>query len=178
MSGARATAMEPNEDADTASSQFLTFVLDGEEYGVDILRVQEIRGWSASTRLPNTPDYLQGVLNLRGTVVPIIDLRLRFGIEKIDCGPTTVIIVLKAVRQGRERVVGLVVDGVSDVCRLQADEMKPAPELGNAVSIEFIKGMATIGDKMVILLDVDNLLNNDDMALLDDATCERRSQLS
>jgi purine-binding chemotaxis protein CheW len=147
--------------------QFLTFRLAGEEYGVDILRVQEIRGWTPVTRIPGLPEYIEGVLNLRGSVVPIIDLRSRFGIERIEHGAGTVIVVLKTVLADRTRTVGLVVDGVSDVCNVYGEQLKPAPDLGGAVDVRFLKGMAAIDDKMVILLDVDRLLGGADAAALD-----------
>lgn len=171
MSAAQAAmAAETAAGADaTATGQYLTFVLAGEEYGVDILRVQEIRGWSAVTPIPNVPAYVQGVLNLRGTVVPIVDLRLRLGMGKIEYGPTTVIVVANAVHDGRRRVVGLVVDGVSDVCNVTAEDAKPTPDFGSSVDVRFIQGMAAIREKMVILLDVDSLLGKADLATLDGA---------
>lgn len=178
MSSAQAAIADAIEQEDAFTDQFLTFILAGEEYGVDILRVQEIRGWSAVTRMPNTPEYIQGILNLRGTIVPIIDLRLRFGIEKIDYGPTTVIVVLKAQSCDQTRTVGLVVDGVSDVCNVQREEFKEAPDFGASVRLDFVKGMAAIQDKMVILLDVDSLLNNDDLAMLDGGADLRRGGMS
>ena len=153
---------------DGEAGQYLTFVLAGEEYGIDILRVQEIRGWNTVTSIPNTPAYVQGVLNLRGTVVPIIDLRLRLGMEKIEYGATTVIVVANIVQDGRHHVAGLVVDGVSDVCTVSDEEAKPAPEFDETVDVRFIKGMAAVGDKMVILLDVDRLLGRAGLAALGD----------
>jgi purine-binding chemotaxis protein CheW len=159
-------------DAETVSasaggSQYLTFVLAGEEYGIDILRVQEIRGWTAVTPIPNTPVYVQGVLNLRGIVIPIIDLRQRLGMAKIEYGATTVIVVANVISQGRRCVAGLVVDGVSDVCTVSDDEIKPTPEFGSTVDVQFIDGMAALGEKMVVLLDVDKLLGNGGVAVLD-----------
>jgi purine-binding chemotaxis protein CheW len=148
--------------------QYLTFVLAGEEYGVDILRVQEIRGWSAVTPIPNTPAYVQGVLNLRGTVVPIIDLRLRLGMERIAYGPTTVIVVVNAVHAGQLHVAGLVVDGVSDVCNVSEEDTRPAPDFGAAIDVSFMRGMATVREKMVILLDVDRLFGRAELAVIDD----------
>ena len=159
MSTQRAAVNDNVNELDEASSQYLTFVLANGEYGVEILRVQEIRGWGPVTRIPNTPDYVQGILNLRGTIVPIVDLRMRFGLEKIEYGPTTVIVVLKAVHGNAKRIVGVVVDGVSDVHNLRASDIKPAPDFGETLKTEFIQGMATIGDKMLVLLDVDRLLN-------------------
>jgi purine-binding chemotaxis protein CheW len=147
--------------------QFLTFRLAGEEYGVDILRVQEIRGWTTVTRIPNLPDYIEGMLNLRGTVVPIIDLRARFGIERIAHGPSTVFVVLKTVHAGTSRTVGLVVDGVSDVCNVYGDQLKPPPDLGDSVDTGFLKGVAALDDRMVILLEVDHLLDGSELAMIE-----------
>lgn len=154
--------------------QYLTFVIAGEEYGVDILRVQEIRGWSAVTPIPNTPPYVQGVLNLRGTVVPIIDLRLRLGMEKIAYGATTVIVVVNTVYGGQARVAGLVVDGVSDVCNVSDEDARPAPDFGGSIDVGFMRGMATVREKMVILLDVDRLFGHAELAVIDDAAGESR----
>jgi len=143
--------------------QLLTFILAGEEYGVDILRVQEIKGWDTATPIPNTPEHLRGVINLRGTIVPIIDLRLRFGLESVPYGPTTVVIVLKVIGENTSRIMGIVVDGVSDVYNVGDDAMKPPPDFGNVVAIDFVKGLATVGENMVIVLDIDHLLNSNDL---------------
>ena len=145
----------------TELEQFLTFMLDGEEYGVDILRVQEIRGWDTASPIPNTPDYIKGVINLRGTIVPIIDLRRRFDLEEIEYSRTTVVIVLKVEIGSSERTMGIVVDGVSDVYSLEGGQVNPPPDFGSAIDIEFVKGLATVDEKMLILLDIDNLLNLD-----------------
>ncbi len=141
--------------------QYLTFILAGEEYGVDILRVQEIKGWDIVTDIPNTPDYLRGVINLRGTIVPIIDLRRRFQMEPVPYGKTTVVIVLKVRGTGDERTMGFVVDAVSDVYDIPGDVMRPPPDFGATVSIEFVKSLATVTDKMIILLDIDKLIDAD-----------------
>ncbi len=143
------------------SEQFLTFMLAGEEYGVDILRVQEIKGWDNATEIPNTPDYIQGVLNLRGTIVPIVDLRVRFELEKIEYSNTTVVIVLKVKGDEKEKTIGFVVDAVSDVYNIDQGQLKPAPDFGSAVRTEFVKGLATIDEKMLILLDIDHLVDAD-----------------
>lgn len=142
------------------SNQYLTFMLAGEEYGVDILRVQEIKGWNKATPIPNTPDYIQGVMNLRGTIVPIVDLRNRFGLERVDYGITTVVIVLKVMASDGNRTMGIVVDAVSDVYNVSADEIKQTPDFGRSVSVDFIKGLAAVSEKMVIILDIDHLLNS------------------
>ncbi len=157
-----------NPAAGALTSQFLTFGLAGEEYGLDILRVHEIRGWSPVTRVPNTPDYVLGVLNLRGTIVPIIDTRTRFNLEQVEYTPTTVIIVVSVRTASGNRVFGIVVDGVSDVLDVTPEEIKPAPDFGSAVNTEFISGLAAVGDKMVMLLDIDKLLRADELSLLAD----------
>ncbi len=151
-----------------AASKYLTFVLATEEYAIDILRVQEIKGWSKVTVIPNTPDYICGVINLRGTIVPIIDLRLRFGLDRLDYGQMTVVVVVKVLASnGRERIMGIVVDAVSDVYDVTETEIKPPPDFGSVISIEFIKGLATVSDKMVIVLEIDKLLNSEELAIME-----------
>lgn len=139
--------------------QFLTFILNGEEYGVDILKVQGIQGWSKVTPIPNTPDFMLGVINLRGAVVPIVDLRKRFQLNDVSYGPTTVVIVVKVVDDEGERVVGLVVDAVSEVYNVNAKEIKPSPNFSGSISTEYIRGLSMIDKKMVILLEIDSLVN-------------------
>jgi len=141
------------------TSQYLTFMLGGEEYAVDILKVREIRGWEPVTNIPNTPDYVLGVINLRGTVVPIIDLRKRFALDKADFGSTTVVIVVKVEHNGKERIVGMVVDAVSEVYNIDEKLISAAPDIGGAISIDFIKGLATFDEKMLIILEIDELVN-------------------
>ncbi|MBL4866159.1 MAG: chemotaxis protein CheW [Pseudomonadales bacterium] len=153
-------------DGSDDTEQFLTFIMADEEYGVDILSVQEIRGWEIATPIPNAPTHVKGVINLRGVIVPIIDLRQRFGIASTEYGPLTVVIVLKVSKDNKdnkERVMGIVVDAVSDVYSLSQSMMKDAPDLGEKVATRFLKGLATIEDKMVILLDINELLAIDDM---------------
>lgn len=158
--------MDTKEDTDTR--EFLTFMLAGEEYGVDILRVQEIKGWDTVTKIPNTPEYIRGVINLRGTIVPILDMRLRFDLKRLDYGPTTVVIVLKVERSGGPvRTIGIVVDAVSDVHNVPVNQIKASPDFGTTVDTEFVKGLATVGEKMVIVLDIDYMLNTDELAVLD-----------
>ncbi|MDX9739881.1 MAG: chemotaxis protein CheW [Gammaproteobacteria bacterium] len=156
MNATSAEAVQVTE----ATGQYLTFELAGEQYGMDILRVQEIRGWSAVTPIPSTPECVQGVLNLRGTVVPIIDLRRRLGMPRIDYGATTVIVVANVVTAGRERLVGLIVDAVSDVCDVTADDARPTPDFGASVDVRYMHGMAALGERMVVLLDIDRLLDD------------------
>ena len=151
------TALMQDKNEDT--SQYLTFMLAGEEYGVEILRVQEIRGWEPPTDIPNTPDYVLGVINLRGTVVPIIDLRKRFDLEEVEFGKTTVVVVVKVQHKKGERTMGLVVDAVSDVYDILPEQVRPSPDFGGVVSTEFVRGLAKINKNMIILLDLDLLIN-------------------
>jgi purine-binding chemotaxis protein CheW len=139
----------------TDGSQYLTFTLGDECYGVDILRVQEIKGYTAVTRIPNTPDYIRGVLNLRGTIVPIVDLRTKFGMEKVDLTMFTVIVVVVV----RDRVMGIVVDAVSDVLNIAAKDVQPPPAFGDKVDTSFIQSIAKSGDKLITLLDIDRVLS-------------------
>ncbi|MGA2342628.1 MAG: chemotaxis protein CheW [Steroidobacteraceae bacterium] len=159
MSTAKAATNADKAAAD-ASEQYLTFMLAGEEYGVDILRVQEIKGWDRVTRIPHTPDYILGVINLRGAVVPILDLRRRFGLETIEFGATTVVIVVRVMSAGGERTVGVVVDAVSEVYNVDPAETQPPPEVCGNVDTVFVKALATIEEKMLILLDIDRLIGN------------------
>ncbi len=161
-----------DNDMEADGNQFLTFLLAGEEYGVDILRVQEIKGWNAATPIPNTPDYIRGVINLRGTIVPIVDLRRRFGLEPMEYGPMTVVIVLKVLHGDKSRVMGVVVDAVSDVYNVQEDALKPAPDFGSVVNVDFVKGLATVEETMVIILDIDHLLNSGELAVMAGALAE------
>lgn len=140
-------------------SQFLSFTLGNDDYGIDILRVQEIRGWEEVRKIPNTPDYIKGVMNLRNTVVPIVDLRIRFGLENIEYLPTTVIIVLSVDLAGEQHVMGVVVDAVSDVIDVNDDEIKKSPNFGATVDTKYINGMVMLGKRMVILLNTEKLLN-------------------
>ena len=141
-------------------NQYLTFLLAGEEYGVDILRVQEIKGWDNVTMIPNTPDYIKGVINLRGTIVPIVDLRARFSLEAIPYGITTVVIVLRVNTDNGSRIMGIVVDAVSEVYNISDDALKESPDFGQAISTDFVMGLGTVDDKMIIVLDIDHLLNS------------------
>ncbi|MFQ5518934.1 MAG: chemotaxis protein CheW [Mariprofundus sp.] len=150
--------MEAVASLDTAAQQYLTFMLADEEYGVDILTVQELRGWEETTPIPNTPSFVLGVINLRGVVIPIVDLRDRFGLEKIDYSPTTVVIIVKVLANGKERVLGIVVDAVSEVYDIAKEDMQPPPEMDGAISIDFVTGLATMNEEMVILLDINKLI--------------------
>lgn len=144
-----------------SSLQFLSFTLGQEEYGVDILRVQEIRSWEPVSRIPNVPAYEKGVVNLRGAIVPIIDLRERFQLGHSAYTPLTVVVVLQARMADKIRVMGVVVDSVSDVVDINKKSIQSAPNFGAKVSTEFINGLASVNDRMVMLLDVDKLLKLD-----------------
>ncbi len=141
--------------------EYLTFTLGSENYGVDILRVQEIRGWEVVTRIPNSPKYVRGVLNLRGAIVPVFDLRERIGLTSIDYSKETVVVVLRVNSQVGERSMGIVVDAVSDVLNARADSIRNTPKFGHDIATEFISGLAESDGKMVMLLDIDRLLNYD-----------------
>jgi purine-binding chemotaxis protein CheW len=143
----------------TDGSQFLTFQLGDELYGVDILRVQEIKGYTTVTKIPNTPSHIKGVLNLRGTIVPIIELRTKFGMPTIDYTMFTVIVVVVV----QEKIMGLVVDAVSDVLDIDRKDIQPPPQFGAKVDVSFINGIGKSGDKLIALLDMDRLLSNGDM---------------
>lgn len=144
-------------------NQYLTFIMAGEEYGVDILCVQEIRGWESATPIPNSPPNIKGVINLRGTIVPIVDLRQCFGLDAIEYTPVTVVIVLKVPSENGSRIMGIVVDAVSDVYNLAVNDMREAPDLGDSINTAFIRGLVNVNDRMVILLELEKLLNLDDM---------------
>ncbi len=142
--------------------EFLTFTLGDEEYGVDILKVQEIRGYDTVTALPDAPSFIKGVINLRGTIVPVLDLRLKFKLSKAEYNDFTVMIILNIA----ERVVGIVVDGVSDVIDLPEESIRPAPEIGASVDCQYITGIGTIDKRMLILLDIERLITSTDMGLV------------
>ncbi|MEN4905198.1 chemotaxis protein CheW [Luteimonas sp. TWI1416] len=143
------------------AGEYLTFTLGEEHYGVDILKVQEIRGYDAVTRLPDAPDYIKGVINLRGTIVPVIDLRLKLRLAQARYDSFTVMIVLNV----DDRVVGIVVDGVSDVVPLSAEQIRPTPEFGAAIDTRCISGIGTFDDRMLILLDIETLLDSAELAV-------------
>jgi len=148
------------QDQNIDTNQFLTFMLGGEEYGVDILNVQEIRSWESATSIPNTPEYVLGVINLRGLVVPIVDLRLRFAMGRAEFGPSTIVVVIKlSASSNSSKTIGLVVDEVSDVYKIQYDDIGEIPDFGSVVGTEFVKGIATVNNKMVIILDINSLIN-------------------
>ncbi len=163
MTDARQIAKHEAARASAATGgEFLTFRLGGEEYGIDILKVQEIRSYEQPTRIANAPSFIKGVVNLRGVIVPIVDLRLKLGCETADYNSFTVVIVLNV----RGRVVGAVVDSVSDVLALDKDTIKPAPEMSSAVDTSFITGIGNVADRMLILMDIEGLMSSEEMGLI------------
>ena len=151
-----------------AGAEFLSFRLGAEEYGIDILKVQEIRGYDAVTRIANTPEFLKGVINLRGTIVPIIDLRIKFGLGTPVYDEFTVVIILNV----SSRIVGVVVDSVSDVLTLSDEQMRPAPEFSAALETQYVTGLGAIDSRMLILVDIEKLIGSRDMRLVDEEQLE------
>ena len=153
---------------DASAGEFLTFTLGSEEYGVDILKVQEIRGYEPPTEIANAPAFIKGVVNLRGIIVPIIDMRIKFNLGDVKYDQFTVVIVLNV----SDRVVGMVVDSVSDVIALTADQVKPAPAFSSSFHNDYITGLGTQENRMLILIDIERLLRSSDMALADGGTVQ------
>jgi len=161
MSSTQSQASDNTLQVGDGLDQYLSFMLDDEEYGIDILQIQEIKGWDGVTSMPNTPDYILGVINLRGTVVPVIDLRRLFELEARPYDKTTVVIVVRVTEEEHgERTMGIVVDAVSEVHNIDKADIKPAPDFSGACGTESIKGLATQQEDMLILLDIDHLMNN------------------
>jgi len=145
----------------TGAREYLTFRLDQEEYGIDILKVQEIRGYESPTRVAEAPPFIKGVVNLRGTIVPIVDMRLKFNCAKAEYNSFTVVIILNL----RQRIVGIVVDSVSDVMELKPETIKAAPEIDSVIDSAAVMGLGSLGDRMLILLDIERLMSAPDMGL-------------
>jgi purine-binding chemotaxis protein CheW len=163
MSMMMAATLEASQTQSLLAREYLTFRLGQEEYGIDILKVQEIRGYEDPTRIANAPHFLKGVVNLRGTIVPIVDLRMRFGCDAAEYNSFTVTIVLHI----GQRTIGVVVDSVSDVMEIPAEAIRAAPEMSSAVDAVYIRGLAQMGERMVILLDIESMLLSPDMGLVD-----------
>ncbi len=159
---ASSTANTPSK-AKSAAGEYLTFVLGEEEYGLEILKVQEIRGYDAVTQIANTPEFIKGVVNLRGKIVPIVDLRIKFHLGKVEYNEFTVVIILNL----NGRVVGIVVDGVSDVMALKDDQIRDVPSLVTSIDTKYIVGLATVEAQMLILVDIEQLMSSQEMALID-----------
>lgn len=155
--------MEQLIKEDEANRELLVFALGKEEYGIDILKVQEIRGYDAVTSIANSPSFIKGVINLRGNIVPIVDLRIKFNIGNPTYDQFTVVIILNVA----QRTLGIVVDGVSDVMTLATDQLRTAPEFGSALDTAYILGLGTVDDRMIILVDIEKLMTSADMALVE-----------
>ena len=147
----------------TQPAEYLAFTLGQEEYGIDIQKVSEIRSYEHPTRIASAPGYMKGVINLRGLIVPILDMRIRFNLGEPEYGPFTVVIILNI----GNRVVGMVVDAVSDVTILEPEQIKPAPEMGGSLNTEYITGLGTLEERMLILIDIDRLMSSSEMGLIE-----------
>ena len=152
----------PAMAVDLVTNEFLTFRLGSEEYGIEILKVQEIRGYDSITHIANSPDYIKGVINLRGIIVPIIDMRIKFDLGQATYDQFTVVIILTVAG----RVMGIVVDGVSDVITLTDEQMRQAPGLGSVIDTEYIMGLGTVDERMLILIDIEKLMSRSDMGFI------------
>ena len=146
-----------------SGNEVLAFTLGQEEYGIDILKVQEIRGYDAVTKIANAPEFIKGVINLRGVIVPIVDMRIMFNLGEPSYDQFTVVIILNI----GSRVVGMVVDSVSDVITLSAEQIKPAPEMGTTMKSDYLLGLGTLEERMLILVDIDLLMSSSDMGLIE-----------
>ena len=158
---------DAQQTSETTGQEYLIFTLAAQEYGIDILKVQEIRGYDAQTvtRIANVPSFVKGVTNLRGVIVPIVDMRIKFNLEKVEYDHQTVVVILNL----KSRVVGVVVDGVSDVLMLQQSQISAAPQFGTAFATEYLTGIGTVGERMLILVDIEKLMTSEEMALVEAA---------
>ncbi len=145
------------------ASEYLTFTLGNEEYGIDILKVQEIRGYDTVTHIANAPEFIKGVINLRGVIVPIVDMRIKFKVGDPTYNDFTVVIIINVLG----RIIGMVVDGVSDVVALSPEQIKAAPEMGAAMDTDYITGLGTLNDQMLILVDIEKLMSSEEMQVMD-----------
>lgn len=151
-----------NNQESGSDSEFLAFTLGEDVYGIDILMVQEIRGYEPVTKIANTPEFIKGVINLRGIIVPVVDMRIKFHLDTVDYNQFTVVIVLNVCG----RVIGMVVDGVSDVIALAPDQIHAPPEFGSNLDMQYLRGMATMDGRMIILVDIERLMSASDMELI------------
>ena len=165
-----ATAERINHDSTKTgeTNEYLTFVLGDESYGIEILKVQEIRGYDAVTKIANTPDFIKGVVNLRGLIVPIVDLRIKFNLTNVVYNELTVVIILSL----GGRVVGMVVDGVSDVMNLNSSQISNVPDIVASIDTKYITGLATVDEKMFILVDIEQLMNSQEMELIQNTAAD------
>lgn len=155
--------MQTASETTQAAREYLTFMLANETYGIDILKVQEIRGYDTVTHIANAPEFIKGVINLRGVIVPIVDMRIKFKVGEPTYHEFTVVIIMNVFG----RVIGMVVDGVSDVVALMPEQIRPAPEMGSALDTHYITGLGTQNDQMLILVDIEKLMSSEEMQLID-----------
>jgi purine-binding chemotaxis protein CheW len=160
-------SMRSDQAGGALPTEYLTFTLGAESYGIDILKVQEIRGYDAVTRIANTPEFIKGVINLRGVIVPIVDLRLKFKVCEATYHEFTVVIIINVL----DKVVGVVVDGVSDVINLPGDSIKPPPDFGAGLDTHYITGLGTVNDRMLILVDIEKLIASDELQIMNETNC-------
>ena len=161
-------SVKPPMGAAMDRQEFLTFTLGSEEYGIEILKVQEIRSYEQVTKIANAPEFIKGVVNLRGTIVPIVDMRIKFSLGTADYTQFTVVIILNVAG----RVVGMVVDSVSDVIALNGEQIRPAPDFSSSFDVKYITGLGTVDQRMLILVDIERLMSGNDMALFDQAALQ------
>jgi purine-binding chemotaxis protein CheW len=163
MQATTTNAATHSVETDLSTHEFLAFTLGKEEYGIHILKVQELRGYEEPTRIANAPDFIKGVVNLRGIIVPIVDMRIKFNLGTPTYDQFTVVIILNI----GGRIVGMVVDSVSDVITLSPDQVKPAPEMGTALNTDYLIGLGTVDQRMLILVDIDKLMSSSEMGLIE-----------
>jgi purine-binding chemotaxis protein CheW len=163
LAASHSNADTARSSADLVTSEFLAFTLGKEEYGINILKVQEIRGYESVTRIANAPDFIKGVINLRGIIVPIVDMRIRFNLGDPTYDQFTVVIILNI----NHRIMGMVVDSVSDVITLTANQIKPAPEMGGLPTTDYLIGLGALDERMLILIDIDQLMTSSEMGLIE-----------
>lgn len=155
--------MQTESETTQAAHEYLTFMLGNETYGIDILKVQEIRGYDTVTHIANAPEFIKGVINLRGVIVPIVDMRIKFKVGEPTYHEFTVVIIMNVM----DRVIGMVVDGVSDVVALTPEQIRPAPEMGAALDTTYITGLGAQNDQMLILVDIEKMMSSEEMQLID-----------
>lgn len=155
--------MQTESETSQAAHEYLTFMLANETYGIDILKVQEIRGYDTVTHIANAPEFIKGVINLRGVIVPIVDMRIKFNVGEPTYHEFTVVIIMNVL----DRVIGMVVDGVSDVVALTPEQISPAPEMGAALDTNYITGLGAQNDQMLILVDIEKMMSSEEMQLID-----------
>lgn len=162
----------------TETTQYLTFKLEDEVFALDILQVREVLDFAKVTKVPRTPDFMRGVINLRGNVVPVIDMRLKFGMSITEKTVNTCVIIVEVAVDGEKTVLGALADSVQEVVDLEPDQIEPAPKIGTRLKTEFIKGMGRRNDQFIIILDIDKVFSADELAIVNDASSASRANES